>query len=411
MSLPAIAASLMLVVSLAMPASASAGAGYDVSYVWAGGLDNVYAYKEKVARVLGPEVAQKLKVAQKPGLYGLIYHRQGDSEGAVRVARAHTRLLRSRGLEPAAPIRSLDWNFVSPDAAGTSAPDSFSSPTETKTTGSSPPPTEGEQSPVIGSLSDAVNRKVKEMRRQGLIAPDERTAWSVYDFTTGQKLVGINEDIQFQAASLIKPFVALAFFHKVSNDQLIYGPKSRRHMERMIRYSSNSSTNWVMRHVGGPGGVQATLQQNYPGMFRDTSIVEYIPANGRTYRNKASAHDYSRFLYALWNESIPGAQEIRRLMGLPGPNRLYTGANSIPKGTRVYNKTGSTAMLCGDMGILVVKGRNGRAYPYTLIGIIEKRGRAANYTSWIRSRGDVIRSVSSLVYDGISQQHNLHSTL
>lgn len=411
MSLPATVAWLMLAVSVVVPVSASAGAGYDVSYVWAGGLDNVYAYKQKVARVLGPEVSKKLKLVRKPGLYGLIYHRQGDSQGAVRVARAHTRLLRSHGLEQAAPIRSIDWNFVSPGATGTQAAESSPPSTETKTTGSSPPRTEGEQSPVIGNLSAAVDRKVKEMRRQGLIAPDERTAWSVYDFTTGQKLVGINENIQFQAASMIKPFVALAFFHKVNNDELIYGPKSRRHMERMIRYSSNHSTNWVMRHVGGPGGVQATLQRNYSGIFGDTSIVEYIPANGRTYRNKASAHDYSRFLYALWNESIPGAPEIKRLMGLPGPNRLYTGAKSIPKGTRVYNKTGSTARLCGDIGILVVKGRNGRAYPYTLIGIIEKRGRAANYTSWIRSRGDVIRSVSSLVYDGISQQHDLHSSL
>lgn len=393
-------AGVVLAAGLAAPVAASAGPRYDVSYVWAGGLENVFAYERKVARVLGPEVSQKLRVVEKTGLYGLIYYRRGDSRGAAQVARAHSKLLRSRGLESAAPIRSHDWEFVGPGAVQAGEPVSPSVPATT-----------AERRPAIGDLSAAVDRQVKNMRRQGLIAPDERTAWSVYDFTTGKKLVGINEDVQFQAASLIKPFLALAFFHKVKNDELIYGPKSRRHMERMIRYSNNYSTNWIMRHLGGPQGVQATLKRHYGGIFGDTSIVEYIPANGRTYRNKASAHDYSRFLYALWNESIPGAKEIKRLMALPGPDRLYTGTEDIPEGTRVYNKTGSTARLCGDIGILVVKGKNGRYYPYTLVGIIEKSGRAVNYTSWIRSRGDVIRQVSNLVYTGISRQHELHSSL
>jgi len=400
MSRPAFPAWLVLVIALMVPYGASAGTRYDVSYVWASDLGNVYDYKRKVGRVLGPQVSRALKVVQRTGLYGLIYHRRGDSRGAAKVARAHTRLLRARGLEAAAPIRSLDWNIVSP---GIKKPRVSVSPDVS--------PTNRERLPDLGDLSAAVDKQVKSMRRQGLIAPDERTAWSVYDFTTGKKLVGINEDVQFQAASLIKPFVALAFFHQVKNDRLIYGPKSRRHMERMIRYSNNYSTNWIMRHLGGPRGVQRLLTRNYPGIFGNTSIVEYIPANGRTYRNKASAHDYSRFLYALWNESIPGAREIKRVMALPGPDRIYTGTDVIPRGTLVYNKTGSTARLCGDIGILVVKGQNGRHYPYTLVGIIEKKGRASNYTTWIRSRGDVIRRVSGLVYTGISRQHNLQSSL
>lgn len=397
---------LVLVIGALLAGSASAGVRYDVSYVWAGNRDNVFAYKEKVARVLGPAVARQLKVVHKPGLYGLIYDRRGDSEGAAGVARAHTRLLTAHGLEPAAPIRSHDWTIVPPNAAGAEVAGTPSSSSEAASTEGSSPTTD-DQPPRITNLSAAVNRHVKALRRQGLVAPDERTAWSVYDFTTGEKLVGINEDVQFQAASLIKPFLALAFMHKVANDELIYGPKSRQHMQRMIHYSDNSSTNWIMRQLGGPRGVQRILTGSYGGIFQDTSIVEYIPANGRTYRNKASAHDYSRFLYALWNESIPGAQEIKRLMALPGPDRIYTGAEAVPKGTLVYNKTGSTARLCGDIGILVVKGKNGRHYPYTLIGIIEKDSRAKNYGAWIRSRGDVIRAVSNLIYTEVSQQHGL----
>ena len=177
-------------------------------------------------------------------------------------------------------------------------------------------------------------------------------------------------------------------------------------MERMIQKSDNRSTNWIMRHVGVPQAVERILEKHYPAVFNDTHVVEYIPANGRTYRNKASIHDYSRFLNALWKETIPGAKEIKRLMSLPGADRLYTGVKNIPAGTKIYNKTGSTSRLCADMGILIAKGKDGRRYPYTVIGVIEKQKRARNYSGWIQSRGDVIRDVSNLVYQGIAQRHS-----
>jgi beta-lactamase class A len=59
------------------------------------------------------------------------------------------------------------------------------------------------------------------------------------------------------------------------------------------------------------------------------------------------------------------------------------------------------------MGILNVKGADGKWYPYTVIGIIEKEQNAANYTSWIRSRGNIIRHVSSIVYQSIAQNHDM----
>lgn len=370
-----------------------------MSYLWHKDVSGVYAYRNQVARLLGPTVARKLKVVRGPRLYGLVYHRRGDAVGATRVARAHTRLLRSRGLESAAPVRSKDWVFVSTDGRASSPALLPGSVAERK------------RVEEARDLEAAVEDYIKQLRGQGAIARDERTAWSVYDFTTGEKLVDINEDIQFQAASLVKPFFALAFFHKVRDGKLIYGSRSRRHMERMIQHSSNSAANWVIRHVGGPKTVQRLLKRHYPEIFQDTLIVEYIPPGGKTYRNKASVHDYSRFLFALWTEEIPGAREIKRIMGLPGPDRLFTGTRDIPKGTEVYNKTGSTARLCGDMGILIVKGKDGKRYPYTLVGVIEKRQRARSYSAWVRSRGDIIRKVSNLVYRGISRHHKLGGSL
>jgi len=246
---------------------------------------------------------------------------------------------------------------------------------------------------------------IKEMRRKGKIRGDERTGWMVYDLQNDRSLVNINGDQQFQAASMIKPFVALAFFHQVKNGKIKYGPKSRKMLEAMIQRSSNSATNWAMRQVGGPATAERLLRKNYGTIFRNTVITEYIPASGRTYKNSAPPSDYIRFLRALWNAELPYSKEIRRIMALPKRDRLYYGT-PIPRGTLVYNKTGSTAHLCGDMGIIVAKTRHGQRYPYAIIGVIEGSSRPANYGNWMLTRGNVIRKVSTIVYQDMKKKHN-----
>jgi len=93
-------------------------------------------------------------------------------------------------------------------------------------------------------------------------------------------------------------------------------------------------------------------------------------------------------------------------MALPGPDRLYTKAEAVPEGTLVYNKTGSTAMCCGDMGILSTVSHNGERFAYTIVGIIQSdRRNNENYTRWISTRANVIRQVSNLVYTELAKIH------
>jgi len=256
-------------------------------------------------------------------------------------------------------------------------------------------------------LEAEIESYIKSLRGKGLLKGNERTAWLVYDFTSGKKLASINEDAQLQAASMIKPYLALAFFHQVGAGKLSYGATSRRHLELMIQKSNNTSTNWVMRQTGGPVATQALLQRHYPSLCKQLHLVEYIPAGGRTYRNRGSAADYARFLAVLWRGTLPRSKEILRCMALPGKDRLYTNAKRVPTGTKVYNKTGSTAMCCGDMGILVARGKNGRTYPYMIIGIIESSNRNKSYGPWISSRGNVIREVSNRVYLSMKERYSL----
>jgi beta-lactamase class A len=396
-----LAAAVALLGLAVISPTAIAADRYDVSYLWSRSLAGVRDYRDQVAGVLGPGVTNSLKVVSKGDLYGLVYARHGDRAGATRVAKVHTRLLRSKGLESARPMRSQDWAVLGNGDAGRASFVTVSVPKVSRNR-----MTETERGREILDLEAAVEDYISRLRREGRIKEDERTAWSVYDFTSGEKLVSINEDEQFEAASMVKLFVAAAFFCKVDDGELIYGNRSRRHMERAIQHSNNAATNWMIRQIGGPKAVERILKRNYPGIFQDTRIVEYIPRGGRTYRNKASPHDYSRFLYALWKGDISGAREIKRLMALPGPDRIRTGVASIPGNTRVYNKTGSTARVCGDVGILIAKGPDGKRYPYTIIGIIEKEQRARDYTAWIRSRGAVIRSVSGIIYRGILNRYD-----
>lgn len=392
---------LAVFVGLALTAPvAEAKSRYHVSYLWHHDLDSVRDYRRSVGAILGNGVAKNLKIYAKGDLFGLIYKRRGDRIGAARTAKIHTIILRRAGLHAAAPVREGRWRTLGRDLKSPQATRQASLGRRIKAFKSG-------RAPTGPDLEAAVASYIKKLRRQGILSADERTGWSVFDFTTGKKLVTINEDIPFQAASLIKPFLAAAFFHRVKKGKLVYGARSRNHMRRMIHWSDNRSTNWVLRQAGGPAAVHRLLRTQYPTIFQDTKIVEYIPAGGKTYRNKASVHDYSRFLYALWNENIPGAREIRRLMALPGTDRIFTGVEDMPEGTKVYNKTGSTARLCGDMGIISVKGSDGKIYPYTIIGLIEKRNRAGDYSSWIRSRSNIIRNVSNIVYKGITRHHSL----
>jgi beta-lactamase class A len=256
-------------------------------------------------------------------------------------------------------------------------------------------------------LESQVNSYIKGLRRQGKVSGIERTAWSVYDLTAKRSLVSINESVPLQAASMVKPLVCQAFFYLAQHEGFIYGPKTRALMEAMIRRSSNTATNKLINIVGGPKRCNQILNKYGRNIFRQTKIVELIPAGGRTYKNRASAADYRRFLQAVWANQLPGAKEMRRLMNLSNNDRFKTGANAVPSNVSVFDKTGSTSALCGDMGVLVAKGRDGRRYPYIVVAIIERQHRTKNYGSWIKHRGNVIRGVSGIVYKYMKRQYPL----
>jgi beta-lactamase class A len=437
---------------------------YNVSYGLGPDLEALKKQYDMVYRVLGREVGKNLFIEQTSGdNYTLIYRRRGDRASTHAVAGKHARILKRKGISTAIIAEKNNPVVFGESSLLDEGPSLHEEPSlaEQPSLGKEPlsaeepplvaqPALDKEPSPVkepslavidvpakkkvaaksppsvpqyqqnhtpsaIARASSGSARKeleqtieayIKDLRRKGRISSNEKTAWIVYDLNTGENLADINGEMVFQAASMIKPFVALAFFHRVQRGELPYGPKSRRNMELMIQRSNNEATNWVIRQTGGPSTCDRILRTHYGDIFKNTLITEYIPPGGKTYKNIAPPADYIRFLQALWDDRLPYSREIRRLMSLPGRDRLYDGT-PIPQGTLVYNKTGSTAYLCGDMGILVPRDKSGNRYPYALVGIIQRSSRPHNYSEWMLTRGNVIRKVSSLVYKEMKKQYPL----
>lgn len=249
------------------------------------------------------------------------------------------------------------------------------------------------------NLEEIMEAYLIKMKREGILLDDERLAYNVYDFQTKEKIIGINDTEAFQAASMMKPFVALAFFQKLAETGLNYDHKLRQYMRLMIEKSNNLATNKLMAFLGGPEKIEKILRDNYSSIFKQTKIVEYIPDKGRTYLNKASAEDYSRFLYALWTNSLPFSDEIKHHMERTSKGRLYEGTH-IPRGTEVYNKTGTTAMLYGDMGIFNILNYNGTKKAYSLVAMVERKNRISEKESglWKLRKKELLRGVSDIVY-------------
>lgn len=395
-------------------ASTSYSSLYNIRFAQSSHPDALQADYARLKKGLSPQSGEKLVIEKTDSRHYAIVYRCWESKGeALRLAKQHAGLLSGKSGSPAL-IAAVDRPAVEEisgssgnltgnrqGATGDVQP-RIAQPTKepTKAQGQSLRPE------ATAGLNTRVAALLQEEIRQGKIQPQMRTGWAAYDLTTNTYLVSVNLHRPFQAASMIKPFVALAFFHQAAKGKVSYTPQHRRMMEEMIQHSSNPATNWFIRQLGGPARCEALLKTEYASLVGQIRIKEYIPPDGRTYKNSIQPSGYIQFLRALWNYQLPNSKEMLRLMSLPGPDRLVYGSE-LPGNTEIYNKTGTTSFLCGDMGILVARAKDGRKVPYAVVGIVERPSRAADYKQWMHASGGVIRDFSSLVYEEMKRKHNL----
>ena len=403
-------------ISFLLPVSVSfAAITYDVSYFWGNKQQYANTYASKVKQVLGPNIAKQIKVVRNAkGQYGVIYNRDGNYQTAHRVAMNHAKLLRQAGVTKA---KGYDAAYPIPDQQYPSAPSKKPS-SEQKPKPSAPskkPPSKQRPQPqrldptLDSNLEASVDQYIKGLRFRGVLSSTDRTSFVVYDVTKQKKVVSINEDQTMMAASLIKNFIMLAYFHEVKHKRLEHTAENRRQLRQMIQRSANTSTNYFIRLLGGPRGVDRILRWNYP-YFKQTRIVEYIPAGGRTYRNTTSAHELNKFYNQLWLGKLPYSHKMKYYLGLPNGDRMHD-KTCIPSNVRVYHKTGTVYGLVADSGILAIIDSQGKQRVYIFTGIIEdqtktnKRNRSEKFWAWVGRRSDTLRRVSEAVYEYIYEVH------
>ena len=250
---------------------------------------------------------------------------------------------------------------------------------------------------------------IKSQRNRKRLATSDRTSFVVYDISKNKKLVSINEDRQMMAASIIKNFVMLAYFHEVKYGRQRHTDNNKRNLRAMIQSSSNTSTNYFIRLLNGPARVNRILKANYP-YFKQTRIVEYIPPSGRTYKNMTSARDMSTFFLRLWQNRLPHSDKMKWYLKLKNGDYIFK-QTYIPAYVEVYNKTGTVYGLVGDGGVLVLKDPQGRPRPYIFIGLMEdrsktnRRNRWQSFYDWKDRRANILRRLSEKAYKYIYENH------
>ena len=209
------------------------------------------------------------------------------------------------------------------------------------------------QKTIDSPLEATFEQHIKRQRSRHVLSTTDRTSFVVYDISKNKKLVSINENRQMMAASLIKNFVMLAYFHEVRYGRQTHTASNKSHLKAMIQWSSNPSTNYFIRLLGGPARVNRILQANYP-YFKQTKVVEYIPPGGRTYRNMTSSRDLSMFCIQLWKGRLPYSEKMKYYLKLKNGDYIFKNTY-IPSSVTVYNKTGTVYGLVGDGGVLVLR--------------------------------------------------------
>lgn len=263
-------------------------------------------------------------------------------------------------------------------------------------------------------LEAGVQDYMEEAYQRGAISREDQLFMVVQDLHSGELLVSIRPRRHVKAASMIKVPILQAYMMKLYRGQIEHSASNEKHLENMIRLSSNYSTNAVLKRLGGPNAVQTLLDE--ARMYRELRLVEYIPQGGRTYRNQVSAGDLNQLFVRIWSGRGlgPGFSELenraasRKMLDYLGMGSDHRVNDRLKDGTcyaendqvKLWDKTGFVKGVNGNAGIVEIDTPHGRR-AYSVVLILER----ANYQSidgnaveWSSSISEQMRRISEMVY-------------
>lgn len=179
---------------------------------------------------------------------------------------------------------------------------------------------------------------------------------SVYiEDLSSEEAISVSEH-QMQAASLIKFYIAGSVFEKLNQVKLYdtYQGETESLVREMIRVSDNNAANELVRRLGngdttaGRGVVNSyCADHGYTSSHMGRLLLESNAYDD----NYTSAADCAKFMKAVYNDTIPGAQNI--LSYMKAQERTGKIPAGVPAGVETANKTGELADVENDAAIIM----------------------------------------------------------
>ena len=244
----------------------------------------------------------------------------------------------------------------------------------------------------------------------------------VEDLENGEIVASIHPYKRLKSASTIKLPILHAYMIQRSEGKLIENSKKKKLIEKMIRFSSNSSTNTIIELIGGLEKINNIFEN--VKIYKQTRLIEHIPDNGRAYLNTISVADLNRFLRGLWHQRVIGEKyseeqnkqvsiEILNLLNLSGHPWLKDRIKadtcySSNKTVKLWDKTGFVKGSNGNGGIIEMNSPFGRK-AYSIVVFIERKdfhsikgiGRA-----WFDQTSKHMRRISEMTYAYFSNRYH-----
>ncbi len=266
---------------------------------------------------------------------------------------------------------------------------------------------------------------VKEVYRLKALNINDKLSIIIEDMENGEVVTSIHPEKILKSASTIKVPILHAYMIQRSERKLIENSHYKELIEKMIRFSSNSSTNNVIELLGGIENIQKILDQTK--IYKHLRLVEYIPENGRAYRNAISVSDLNTIFRELWFQRIIGkkfskdqnrlvSSEMLKLLKLPGyawvKDRIKAGTcYSKNKTVNLWDKTGFVKGSNGNAGIVEINTPFGRK-AYSIVLFIERNdfnSIIGNDKKWFDNSSNHMRRISEMTYAYFSNLYKNHN--
>ena len=270
-------------------------------------------------------------------------------------------------------------------------------------------------------LEASILQYMNEVYVQKKLKRKDKLSIVVQDLTTGSIVVAIRPRTSVKSASTIKVPILHAYMIQRFSGNITDSLSNKKMLEEMIRFSNNPSTNYIIELLGGTEKIQQLLNQTK--IYKELSLIEKIPEDGRSYLNKISAADLNKIFVKIWNQRVIGpeysqqknrtaSKEMLYLLGLPGQawlkDRIKAGTCfSSNKLVKIWDKTGFVKGVNGNAGIVEIDTPHGRK-AYSIVMFIERedyQSITGDAAQWSESVSHHMRRISEMTYAFISNRY------